>query len=38
MEFYPATSISKWESIFRAVQGPAIEAYVEGFRRAGMPE
>jgi TolB-like protein len=38
MEIYPETSISNWECIFRAVQGPAIESYLEGFRKAGMRE
>ena len=37
-ELDPETSISKWERIMRAVQGPAIESYVEGFRKAGMAE
>jgi tetratricopeptide (TPR) repeat protein len=38
LEIYPDTSISKWERIFSAVQGPAIASYVEGFRKAGMPD
>jgi TolB-like protein len=38
LEVYPETSISKWEKILRPVQAPAIESYIEGFRKAGMPE
>jgi TolB-like protein len=38
IELDPETSIAKWERVLRAVQGPAIESYVEGFRRAGMAE
>jgi TolB-like protein len=38
MEIDPEASIGKWERILRAVQAAAIESYVEGFRKAGMPE
>jgi TolB-like protein len=38
METDPEASISKWERILGAVQGPASESYVEGLHKAGMPE
>jgi tetratricopeptide (TPR) repeat protein len=38
MELDPELSIPKWDRIVRAVQGPATESYLEGFRKAGMPE
>ncbi len=38
MEIDPDASISKWERILGAVQGPASESYVEGLRKAGMQE
>jgi len=38
LEVDPQTSISKWERIMRAVDGPAIDSYIDGFRMAGMPE
>jgi TolB-like protein/class 3 adenylate cyclase/tetratricopeptide (TPR) repeat protein len=38
LELYPETSISKWELTMRTVQAPSIDSYIEGFRKAGMPE
>jgi TolB-like protein/tetratricopeptide (TPR) repeat protein len=38
METDPDASISKWERVLGAVQSPASESYVEGLRKAGMPD